>query len=374
MVLAGLIAPTAHAATDAPEITPVIQDVLSPPRWYEGDDGRVHLSYELLLTNAAPVATTVQALEVLDQRGRRLARLTGARLRAAMGWPTAPRATRRLAPFAVGIAFPDLTFRDAGSLPRRIRHRLTVRLAPGLPVPSVVRNVAGEAAVTRRKPVAIAPPLAGSGWIAIVGAHRRAVQPVDGALDNGQRFAVDFAARLDASGRALVGDPALNPSWVNFGAPVLAVGDATVVTAVDRFPDQPPDKPAQTGVEEADGNHVILRLADGTYAGYAHLVSGSVRVRAGQRVRAGEVLGLLGNSGNTTGPHLHFQLMTRPSLLVADGLPFELSQFRIDGHVPSLDAMTRATEAGTPIPVDRSGAGDHRDQGLLGLEVLTFPG
>src|SRR6185295_4927388 len=106
-------------------------------------------------------------------------------LRAAMGWPTAPRPTRRLAPFAVGIAFPDLTFRDAGSLPRRIRHRLTVRLAPGLPVPSVVRNVAGEAAVTRRKPVAIAPPLAGSGWIAIVGAHRRAVQPVDGALDNG---------------------------------------------------------------------------------------------------------------------------------------------------------------------------------------------
>jgi murein DD-endopeptidase MepM/ murein hydrolase activator NlpD len=82
----------------------------------------------------------------------------------------------------------------------------------------------------------------------------------------------------------------------------------------------------------------------------------------------------LGNSGNTTGPHLHFQLMTRPSLLVADGLPFELSQFRIDGHVPSLDAMTRATEAGTPIPVDRSGAGDHQDQGLLGLEVLTFPG
>jgi murein DD-endopeptidase MepM/ murein hydrolase activator NlpD len=72
----------------------------------------------------------------------------------------------------------------------------------------------------------------------------------------------------------------------------------------------------------------------------------------------------LGNSGNTTGPHLHFQLMTRPSLLVADGLPFELSQFR----------MTRATEAGTPIPVDRSGAGDHQDQGLLGLEVLTFPG
>ena len=132
----------------------------------------------------------------------------------------------------------------------------------------------------------IAPPLAGSGWIAIVGAHRRAVQSVDGALDNGQRFAVDFAARLDASGRALVGDPALNPSWVNFGAPVLAVGDATVVTAVDRFPDQPPDKPAQTGVEEADGNHVILRLADGTYAGYHHRERRARGVRAGQRVRA----------------------------------------------------------------------------------------
>lgn len=70
------------------------------------------------------------------------------------------------------------------------------------------------------------------------------------------------------------------------------------------------------------GNSVVLDLGDGVYAVFAHLRRGSVRVGKGDRVRAGDVLGEIGNSGNTSEPHLHFHLMDRPRPMAAAGLPF----------------------------------------------------
>lgn len=70
------------------------------------------------------------------------------------------------------------------------------------------------------------------------------------------------------------------------------------------------------------GNHLVLDLGDGTYAAYAHLRRGSLRVRAGDTVRAGQLLAHCGNSGNSTEPHVHFQLMDHPDLDVARGIPF----------------------------------------------------
>ena len=95
-------------ATVAPSVyTPVIQSVPSPPRWFQGDDRRVHLEYELLLTNAFPVVVHVTSLEVLGDGGARIHRLSGQRLQAAMGWPDATGATTELAPFSVGIVWVD---------------------------------------------------------------------------------------------------------------------------------------------------------------------------------------------------------------------------------------------------------------------------
>ncbi|MFG2249682.1 M23 family metallopeptidase [Spirillospora sp. NPDC048823] len=70
------------------------------------------------------------------------------------------------------------------------------------------------------------------------------------------------------------------------------------------------------------GNSVVLDLGDGVYAVFAHVRRGSVRVKKGDRVRTGDVLGEVGNSGNSSEPHLHFHLMDRPRPVAAAGLPF----------------------------------------------------
>ena len=70
------------------------------------------------------------------------------------------------------------------------------------------------------------------------------------------------------------------------------------------------------------GNHVVLDLGDGTYALYAHVQRGSLSVRAGDKVTAGEQVGRCGNSGNSTEPHVHFQLMDHPDPDIGRGVPF----------------------------------------------------
>ena len=196
---------------------------------------------------------------------------------------------------------------------------------------------------------------------------------MNGSLHLAQRYAIDFSARLDAQGRTHVGDADRSASYFNYGQPVVAVGDATVVEAIDGLPDQIPNHKVSVPLAHADGNHVVLRLRSGVFAGYAHLRPGTVRVKAGQHVRGGQVLGRLGNSGESGGPHLHFQLMDRPSIIDADGIPFQLHRFRLDGFTPSLDAFLDADLSGAPVPIAPRARDTHRDEGLTGLEVLTFP-
>jgi hypothetical protein len=140
----------ARPAADVNAFTPALQSVPSPPRWFEGDDGRLHLEYELLLTNASPVVARVASLEVRTGRGRLISRLSGQRLQSSMGWPAAKGPSTELQPFSVGIAWLDLTFCAANALPGRVEHRLTVNLPPGLPGPSIISDTGASVAVDDR--------------------------------------------------------------------------------------------------------------------------------------------------------------------------------------------------------------------------------
>ena len=123
-----------------------------------------------------------------------------------------------------------------------------------------------------------------------------------------QRFAIDWI-RVDRKHRAWVGDPARLSSYRNYGKPLIAAAGGKVIHAADGRPNQPPpNNPTPPSVPELAGNRVILRVGPGIYLTSAHMVPGSVRVHVGEHVRRGQVLGWLGNSGNSATPHLHLQV------------------------------------------------------------------
>lgn len=370
--------PTAGPATDgAEQFTPVLMSVPTPPRWFTGTDGRVHLVYELQLTNAFPVDVTVTGAAVLDaSTGTVLQSLDSELLTASMSLLTSgsqPKAD--LAPSTVGVIWFDVPLDDPSQVPARIDHELTVSVPPGLPVPATITSTGAAVDVDTSPPTVIGPPLEGPGWFAVGsccdGPHRRTAQPIDNELWVSQRFAIDFN-KIDDQGFLAVGNRSLNESWPTFDQTVLAVADAEVTIAQDGLPDQIPEAPTPVTIENADGNYVILELSDGVYAFYAHLKSGSVAVRTGDRVTKGQPIGRTGNSGSSTGPHLHFQVMDRPSALAADGLPYEFDAFTVTGRGPALDDLMTTDPTTTPVEVDPANAGPRTDQLPLSRDVVEF--
>lgn len=361
----------------AEQYTPVVMQVMSQPRWLTGTDARVHLVYELQLTNGFPVAVTVTAVEVRDTSGgATLQRLAGDTLNAAIS-PLAGlvEEATELEPSSVRVVWMDVTLQAGSQLPSVIDHTLTVSVPPVLPVPASITSTGAVADVDPRPPTVIGSPLTGDGWIALPsccdGPHRHSLQPINNASWLAQRFAIDFN-KIDADGMLAAGDSNQNIAWFTYDQPVLAVADARVVVAVDGHPDQVPNAPRPVGIEEADGNHVILELATGVYAFYAHLKPGSVTVKAGEQVAKGQSLGRTGNSGSSTGTHLHFQLMDRPSALVADGLPFAFDTFSVLGRSPALNQLMSLDPSVDPVPVDPVNAGPRTSQFPMSRDVLSF--
>jgi murein DD-endopeptidase MepM/ murein hydrolase activator NlpD len=142
-----------------------------------------------------------------------------------------------------------------------------------------------------------------------------------------QRFAVDWAI-TDENGKSHRGDGKRNEDYLCYGKPALAVADATVVSVVDGVPD---NVPGQMDGYHVIGNEVVLDLGGGEYAMYAHLIAGSMTVKPGQRVKAGDPLAKVGNSGNSSEPHLHFQLSDSPRLHQAHALPAQYADVMLDG-------------------------------------------
>jgi murein DD-endopeptidase MepM/ murein hydrolase activator NlpD len=176
-------------------------------------------------------------------------------------------------------------------------------------------------------------------WIAARGpsnesGHRRALIPTEGRAYIAQRFAIDFM-RVGMDRRVTPDNHgSKNESWYGYGNEVYAVANATVVRIMDSLPDNIPlssDRVVPVNAETVGGNYVILKLQEGLYAFYAHLKPNSIRVKIGQKVRKGQVIGLLGNSGNSDAPHLHFHLASAPSPLGAEGIPFLFKSYSVLG-------------------------------------------
>jgi len=128
-----------------------------------------------------------------------------------------------------------------------------------------------------------------------------------------QRDALDIVMVVD--GKTSQGDRSRLESFPIFGQPLLAVADGRVTEVVDGRPDRPV---GDTTWQAMAGNHVVLDIGGGHYVLYGHLRQGSLRVHEGEQVRRGQVVGQVGDSGNSGEPHLHLQVQNRPTFDVED--------------------------------------------------------
>jgi len=118
---------------------------------------------------------------------------------------------------------------------------------------------------------------------------------------------------------------------------------------------------------------VTVDIGSGTYALYAHLAPGSVKVKQGDRVRVGQILGKLGSSGNSDAPHLHFQIMDSASPFNTNGLPFVFKQMNYQGHLDgSVDPVMDSLIEGMGANIDTSSAGRRQQQMPLTFDVINF--
>ncbi|WP_433797326.1 murein hydrolase activator EnvC family protein [Actinoplanes sp. CA-252034] len=205
-----------------------------------------------------------------------------------------------------------------------------------LPVKALLVTLAlTRAPRSARAPVESAPPVRGR-WVAINSPGTGT--PSHGVRAYGQTYAVDLL-QPSPDAPATIGwslRTRAPESFPCFGAPVLAMAPGTVVAVVDRRRDHRSRDTWPTlawmmtvealgrefgGVSWILGNHVIVAHGDGTFAAYAHLRRASVKVRPGDVVTAGRQLADVGNSGNTSEPHLHVQLMDDPRPTAAAGVP-----------------------------------------------------
>ena len=377
LLLALLFAPApAGARPDGGAIlTPIAMEVLDAPVPVRGADGRKHLAYEVAIANHSALDVTIRRVQARAGGlafGKPLTDTDFAehlRVFGHDGETTIPAGGN-------AVLFLDLRYGPGAGDPDRLTHlwRLSTADPEGIEPDKQVNFIGVRTKVSRERPLEITPPLRGPRWLDAngccmpIGGHRGGTLAVDGTLHVGERYAIDFVG-LDAEHRLFEGPQGELSSYGFYGAPVRSATSGRVVEILDGEPEQVPGiLPTDLKLPQYGGNFVTVRIDPEHFAFYAHLRPGRIPVEVGDRVKPGQKLGELGNTGNSNAPHLHFQIMDGRSPLQSNGLPFVFDQLAVEGYVPDLSGMPE----GDPMTVDERYAGrkDGRmpiAQQLLGL-------
>lgn len=367
-------------ATSTQVYAPVELYAPFPPGPFEGSDGQTHLAYEVHITNFYRDTGTIflEELQVMHgATGARLLDFDAADLDERVRHPGAEpegRYGRSIEGGMRAVVHIWVTLQPDAAPPESLVHRLAFMATDG-----TEQHVEGLIDVRDEPAVRLGPPLRKGIWYVSNGpgehtGHWDGVHISNGRAIIAQRFAIDVVG-LDENGVAAVGDidGTTNEDWFGFGAEVIAVAEGVVRAIRDGVADRPPlaqlSPLYEVTLEAAAGNYVVLELGTNTFALYAHLQRDSVAVEVGQRVGRGDMLGRLGNSGNTNGAHLHFHVSDAPGM-EGEGLPFLIDSFGFLGETTTNRVVPDWTDSEPP---ELAPEPDRRSGLPLDGDVLRFP-
>ena len=340
-------------------------------------DHEVHAAYELYVTNfdARPIRIVAARIAGAAGGSAFLRIIYGDALEKSFGKPGVAHQTRQppiLARGETGVIFLFPDFGASTVVPHALVNSLDVEVA-GKPA-TEQRIAIAPIAVRRAGAVVIKPPVSGANWLAGNGpsntsVHRRTIFVIDGEPRIGQRFAIDFV-KLGPDGRAYHGDPGRNASYYAYDTPIKAVAAGAIAATLDGVPENTPESPefaTALTLANVGGNFIAERIGDGRYVMYAHLKPGSLTVKPGDQVAAGQILAHLGNTGSSTEPHLHLQVCDAPSFLGSNGIPYEFDAYALEKY--RIDRKD-----GQPIHLTIEGSTGVKRETPMEDELVTFAG
>ncbi|MDQ7816407.1 MAG: M23 family metallopeptidase [Melioribacteraceae bacterium] len=236
--------------------------------------------------------------------------------------------------FSIGLVL------DPSQVPQKIKHRL-VLIKDGKE-----KIIEGTETSVLKGPIAImSAPLKGERFVSantttFLNNHHPTYQlTYKEKTTVPERFCVDWN-KIDETGSPFHGDQSVCENWYVYGQNVYAVADGIVVSVKDGMPDQSPVGTISNDLNlfNSDGNSVVIYIPGG-YCIYGHFKPNSIVVKTGQNISKGDLIGQIGNSGNSGAPHLHFGLHTDFPYYISEGLPY---------YIDSLEKIGSTGKPGGP--------------------------
>ena len=148
-------------------------------------------------------------------------------------------------------------------------------------------------------------------------------------VSKAQKNAFDIVIK-DKTGKSYKTDGKTNEDYYAFGKEIFAPCDGIIVLVVDGVKE---NKPGELNPIYVPGNSVILKTMNNEYLLFAHFKHHSIKVKEGEKVKQERVLGLCGNTGNSSEPHLHFHIQNVEDMNIATGVKCYFDKIIVNGQI-----------------------------------------